>query len=574
MADNSILVKKQSDNSRIIQSVIFVLGFIIFIILMALIVFPSWTLIKTSLSVDKQFTLQNYIELFHESSTFLALKNTLFVASLGSIGATIIGVLVAWLLARTDIPLKRFWQTLLIVPYLIPPFIGAIAWVYLLGPVGYLNKLWISLSGATAPLLKIYSKWGTIFVMAFYSYPIAYMMTLGPLRQMNPSLEEAARISGASIGRTLRDIVLPLMIPSIGGAFLLIFMSMMANFGIPAVIGMPARYYVMTTRIYLTILNYDKANNLALAAGLSMLLVVIAMIMMGLQRWIQHGKSYAIISGKSTQPQLVTLGKWKVIALVFLSIMVVGTVIAPLIAIFLTSITRALGVPLTVENFTFNNYTQVIVGVTKVKRAITNSLGMAAGSASVIVLVALILSYLLVRIRVKGSQIIESIILLPYAIPGTVVALALILAFLKPLPIINVTIYNTIWIIVIGYITRFLTLGVRSISAAFEQVHESLEEAARMSGANFVTAFKDIVIPLIKTNVFAGWFMAFIPALTELTLSILLFSVGNETLGTVVYGLHQEGKVLMTAALAFMVTLIVLALNFITNRVTKNQMGF
>jgi len=117
-------------------------------------------------------------------------------------------------------------------------------------------------------------------------------------------------------------------------------------------------------------------------------------------------------------------------------------------------------------------------------------------------------------------------------------------------------------------------LGVRSISAAFEQVHESLEEAARMSGANFVTAFKDIVIPLIKTNVFAGWFMAFIPALTELTLSILLFSVGNETLGTVVYGLHQEGKVLMTAALAFMVTLIVLALNFITNRVTKNQMGF
>lgn len=574
MALNKITIKNHTDTGRIIQSAIFVLGIIIFIILMALIVYPSWTLIRTSLTAEKQFTLQNYIELLSEDSTFLALKNTLFVASLGSIGATIIGVLVAWLIARTDIPFKRFWQTLLIVPYLIPPFIGAIAWVYLLGPVGYLNKLWISLSGATVPLLKIYSKWGIIFVMAFYSYPIAYMMTLGPLRQMNPSLEEAARISGASIMRTLRDIVLPLMIPSIGGAFLLIFMSMMANFGIPAVIGMPARYYVMTTRIYLTILNYDKPNNLALAAGLSMLLVIIAMLMMSLQRWIQRGKSYAIISGKSTQPQLVTLGKWKSLAIAFLSIMVIGTVIAPLIAIFVTSITRALGVPLTAANLTLNNYTQVIVGVAKVKRAITNSLSMAAGSATVIVLISLILSYLLVRVRVKGSHLIESVILLPYAIPGTVVALALILAFLKPLPIINVTIYNTIWIIVIGYITRFLTLGVRSISAAFEQVHVSLEEAARMSGANFVTAFKDIVIPLIKTNVFAGWFMAFIPALTELTLSILLFSVGNETLGTVVYGLHQEGKVLMTAALAFMVTLIVLALNFITNRVTKNQMGF
>ena len=254
--------------------------------------------------------------------------------------------------------------------------------------------------------------------------------------------------------------------------------------------------------------------------------------------------------------------------------MVIGTVIAPLTAIFLTSITRVIGIPLTADNLTLNNYIQVVVGVAKVKRAIRNSLLMAAGSATVIVIISLILSYLLVRVRVKGSQLIETITLLPYAIPGTVVALALILAFLKPLPLIGISIYNTIWIIVIGYITRFLTLGIRSISAAFEQVHVSLEEAARMSGANFITAFKDIVIPLIKTNVFAGWFMAFIPALTELTLSILLFSVGNETLGTVVFGLHQEGKVLMTAALAFMVTLIVLTLNFITNKVTKNQMGF
>jgi iron(III) transport system permease protein len=574
MAMKINMEKMRSDTGRLIKSSIYILGIVFFIILMLLIVFPSWTLIKTSFTANNQFTIKNYLELFQDGSTFLALKNTLFVATLGSVGATIIGVLVAWLLARSDIPLKRFWQTLLIVPYLIPPFIGAIAWVYLLGPVGFVNKFWISISGATSPLLTIYSRWGIVFVMAFYSYPIAYMMTLGPLRQMNPSLEEAARISGASIGRTLRDIVLPLMIPSIGGAFLLIFMSMMANFGIPAVIGMPARYYVMTTRIYLTILNYDRANNLALAAGLSMLLVIISILMMLIQRWIQRGKSYAIISGKSTQPQLVSLENWKVPALVFLSILVVGAVIAPLVAIFLTSITRVLGIPLTTANLTFNNFTQVFVGVAKVKRAITNSLSLAAGSATVIVIISLIISYLLVRVRVKGGQLLEAIILLPYAIPGTVVALALILAFLRPLPIISVTIYNTIWIIFIGYVTRFLTLGVRSISAAFEQVHESLEEAARMSGASFISAFKDIVIPLIKTNVFAGWFLAFIPALTELTLSILLFSVGNETLGTVVYGLHQEGKILMTAALAFMVTMIVLTLNFITNRVTKNQMGF
>ncbi len=556
------------------QSFIFIIGAIIFIVLMLLILLPSWTLIKTSFTANKQFTIQNYIDLLREPSTFLALKNTLYVSILGSIGATIVGVMTAWLLARSDIPFKRFWQTLLIVPYLIPPFIGAIAWVYLLGPVGFINKLWMSISGATAPLITIYSKWGIVFVMIFYSYPIAYMMTLGPLRQMNPSLEEAARISGATIGRTLRDIVLPLMIPSIGGAFLLIFMSLMANFGIPAVIGMPARYYVMTTKIYLTILNYDKPNNLALAAGLSMILVLVSILMMVTQRWIQKGKSYAIISGKSSQPQLVALGKWKTPAVIFFIILIVGAVIAPLVAIFMTSITKVLGIPLSTANMTFDNYKMVIFGLAKVKRAISNSLILAAGSATVIVIISLVLSYLFVRVRIKGAHFIESLILLPYAIPGTVVALALILAFLKPLPLINVSIYNTIWIIAIAYITRFLTLGLRSISAAFEQVHVSLEEAARMSGANFITAFKDVVIPLIKTNIFAGWFLAFIPSLTELTLSILLFSVGNETIGTVVFGLHQEGKVLMTAALAFLITLIVLTLNFITNRVAKNQMGF
>ncbi|HNX45201.1 MAG: iron ABC transporter permease [Anaerolineaceae bacterium] len=561
-------------NNRAFQTVFIFLGIIIFITLMVLIIFPSWTLIKTSLTREKAFTLNNYIELLSQKSTYTVLVNSLFVSLLGSVGATVIGVLIAWLLARTDVPGKRFWQTFLIVPYLIPPFIGAIAWVYLLGPVGYLNKIWMAISGSLAPLFVIYGKWGIVFVMAIYSYPIAYMVNLGPFRQMNPSLEEAARISGASMTRTLRDIVLPLMAPSIGGSFLLIFMSMMANFGIPAVIGFPARYYVMTTKIYMTILNYDNPNNLALSAGLSMLLVVIALVLMQVQRRVQRNKSYAIISGKSTQPQQVQLGKWRTPAVVFLSLLVFVAVIAPLLAILLTALMRALGVPLTLDNITLRNFAQVLFELPKARRAVINSLGLAAGSATIIVLVSLVISYLIVRLRVKGSQLIEGIILLPYAIPGTVVALALILAFLKPLPLLKVSIYNTIWILVVGYVTRFLTLGERSIKSALEQIHVSLEEAARISGANYFTAFKDIVLPLIKTNVFAGWFLAFIPALTELTLSILLFSVNNETLGTVVYGLHQEGKVLMTAALAFIVTIIVLGLNFITNRLTKNQMGF
>jgi iron(III) transport system permease protein len=547
---------------------------IIFVLLILVILYPSYTLVKTSFYADDQLSINNYIELLSSQTTLIVFRNTFIVAFWGALGSTALGVMIAWLLARTDIPFKKFWRTTLIIPYIIPPFIGAIAWVYLLGPVGYINKIWMAITNSFDPLWVIYGQGGIIFVMILYSYPIAYMVTLGPLSQMNPALEEAGQISGAGTLRTLWDITVPLMLPSIGGSALLIFMSMMANFGIPAVIGFPKRYFVMSTQIFLTILNFDRANNLQIAAAMSMLLVFLALLTMQIQRWIQGRKSYAIISGKSSQPQLVPLRNLKYVAVIFLGFIVLFTVVLPVISILATALLRALGLPFTLENLSLIHFKRIIYEVPKVKRAIKNSLLLAGGSATVIVFLSLVISYLIVKLKVKGTMILQALVLLPYAVPGIVVALAMILAFVKPLPLVNITIYNTIWIIAIAYMARFLTFGVRSISAAFEQVHESLEDAARISGAGIVESFRDIVIPLIRPNIFAGWFLSFSPALTELTLSMLLFSVGNETLGTVVYGLHQEGKVGMTAALAFIILIFVVLLNRITIRITQGKMGF
>jgi len=549
-------------------------GGFIFVLLILFILYPSYTLVKNSFYANDQLSINNYIELLSSQTTFIVFRNTFIVAFWGALGSTALGVTIAWLLARTDIPFKKFWRTTLIIPYIIPPFIGAIAWVYLLGPVGYINKIWMAITNTFDPLWVIYGQGGIIFVMILYSYPIAYMVTLGPLSQMNPALEEAGQISGAGTLRTLRDITLPLMLPSIGGSALLIFMSMMANFGIPAVIGFPKRYFVMSTQIFLTILNFDRANNLQIAAALSMLLVLLALLTMQIQRWIQGKKSYAIISGKSSQPQLVPLRNKQYIAVTFLGLIVLLTVVLPVISIIATSLLRALGLPFTLENLSFVNYKRIIFEVPKVQRAIKNSFLLAGGSATAIIFLSLVISYLIVKLKVKGTMFLEALVLLPYAVPGIVVALAMILAFVKPLPVLNISIYNTIWIIAIAYMARFLTFGVRSISAAFEQVHESLEDAARISGAGFVASFKDIVIPLIRSNIFAGWFLSFSPALTELTLSMLLFSVGNETLGTVVYGLHQEGKVGMTAALALIILVFVVLINRITIRITQGKMGF
>lgn len=541
-------------------------GAFIFLLLMGVVIYPSVNLVWNSLQVGEQFSFGNYISVFGSNRYFGVIYNSLFVSTFGTVGAVTLGLFLAWLIARTDIPLKPVWRALVIVPYLIPPFIGAIAWVYLLGPVGFINRFFRDLTGE--PLFVIYGQWGIILVMIFYTYPIAYLVNVGPLRQMNPVLEEAGRISGANTFKTLRDITLPLMLPSIGASALLIFMSLMANFGIPTVLGFRERYFVLTNEIYRIILTADMDNNLQIAAALSMVLVFIAVIAIWLQNRLRAGRQYTVLSGKNEQPRLVQLGVWRYPAAAFVALIILITVVAPLIAILLTSLQRALGVPITLQTITFDHYTTVF-GLSKVHNAFQNSLILATTSATIIVLLAMLIGYLTVRQKITGRGVLNTIIIIPYAIPGTVVALAMILAFLRPLPVLNVSIYNTIWILLIAYIARFLAFGVQAVSSALEQVHASLEEAARISGADPVVTFKDIVAPLISSSLFAGWFLAFMPALTELTLSALLFSPGNETLGQVVFGLNQEGQVNLTAALAFLVTMGVLLLHLSIRLVTR-----
>lgn len=553
--------------ARLARLALYSLGALLFLFLVGIIIYPSLTLVWNSVLFDDRLSLQNFINLIDER-TWTVLRNSLFVSTIGTIGATTLGVLLAWLVARTNILFKGFWQTLLIVPYLIPPFIGAIAWVYLLSPVGYINRFWRETFGG--PLFIIYGEWGVIFVMMIYLYPIAYLINLGPLRQMNPVLEEAARISGAGTWRTLRDVTLPLLLPNIWASALLIFMSMMANFGIPAVIGFPRRYFVLTNEIYVTVLDFASPNNLQSAAALSMLLVVIALLVLVLQRFVRRGRSYAILTGKNEQPRVIDLGPLRYGATGLIAVIVVIAVVAPLLAIFATSITPAPGVILTPETATVEHYVELF-GIAKVRSATVNSLLLAGGAATTIIFMSVIIAYLTTRLRIRGRETINALVLLPYAVPGTIVALAMILAFLRPLPLLDLSLYNTIWILYVAYVARFLTFGVQAVSAGFEGVHTSLEEAARISGADPVVTFKDIVMPLIRSNMFAGWFLVFMPALTELTLSALLFSVGNETLGQVVFGLNQEGQLNLTAALAFVVTAGVLLLNILISRLTRSR---
>lgn len=541
-------------------------------VLSAIAVYPALALVGSSFQVGNSLSAAHYVRIVQDPTFLTVLRNSVEVSLLATVGATLIGASLAWLVVRTDLPGKGFFRAALTIPYLIPPFIGAIAWVNLLGPVGYLNQLYQALTGATAPLLSIYGKWGIILVMIIYGYPIPYMVLINPLERMNAALEEAGRMSGASILRVMRDITLPLMGPSIGAGALLLFMSLLANFGIPAVLGFPAGYYVLTTRIYSTIVNFGVQDNLRIAAALSMFLAVISFMGMGLQSWLLRKGTFTTVTGQSTQLQLVMLRRGRWLAAGGLALFLTLSTFAPLCAIVLSSLIRAIGVDLTWSNLTLKHYINVLFGIPAIPRAIWNSVWLAAMAAFSIAFIGAGLAYLIVKMRVKGGKLLSAVVSIPYMIPGTVVALAFILAFIKP--VMGVRLYNTPWLLLFAYVARFMTYGVRTVGSSLEQLHDSLEEAARMSGASPLRSFYDVVWPLIKPSMYTTWFLVFIPSLTELTMSALLYSVGNETIGVMVFSFHQEGKGPVTAALSVVLVAIVFALNAVMRSVSKDKLGF
>lgn len=540
------------------------LGFTVF--------YPSIVLVLNSFKADGGFTVSNYIKLFQDPMIYTSMINSLKVVVPSTIIATTIGVLLAWIVARTDIPGKKIWQTLIAVPYLIPPFIGAISWTYLLGPVGWINHWYMEIFNMTEPLIDIYTQGGMIFVMSIYGYAIPYIVVLPAIKMIDASVEEAGRIAGASTLRTMKDITLPLIMPAMMGGMLLLFMNLLADFGIPAVLGAPKQIHLMTTQIYATIMNTDMSNNLQIAAANSMLLAVFGIIGLQLYQRLVKSSKYMVVSGKSPSAELTKLGKWKLPLSIVLGVVVFLTAIAPLAAAFFTSLIKAYGAPTTWSNLTFKNYA-TIFNIESIRRALLNSFTLSAIAGIVIAFLGLILAYMIVRGKRRGSRLVEALIAIPYAVPGTIVALSMILAFVNPIPVINLALYNTYWILLIAYLARFMNLGLQTLSGAVSQIHPSLEEASRISGASPMRAFLDIMLPLLRPSFYAAFFLVMIPALGEITLSALLWSVKNETIGVIVFAMQEEGKVAMTAAMATILIGAVFLLNTIVRIVTKGRMG-
>jgi iron(III) transport system permease protein len=540
------------------------LGFTVF--------YPSLVLVLNSFKANDTISLQNFVLLFQDPEILTSMWNSLEVVVPATLIATTLGVLLAWAVARTDLPGKKIWQTLLVTPYLIPPFIGAISWTYLLGPVGFVNTLYMDWFHKSDPLINVYSIGGMIFVMSVYSYSIPYVVVLPAIKKIDLSVEEAGRISGASTLRTMRDITLPLITPAILGGMLLLFMNLLADFGIPAVLGTPNNINLMTTQIYAMILNTDMPDHLQVAAANSILLALIGLIGLQFYQKITKSSKYFVVSGKSPASGETRLGKWSPVVMAGLCLVVLVSTVAPIGAAAFTSLIKAYGAPITWDNLTFHNYV-TIFQIDSIKRALLNSLSLSALAGLLIASLGLILAYMIIRGKTKGSRIMEALVALPYAVPGTIVGLSMILAFANPLPLVGWELYSTYWILLIAYLSRFMNLGLQTISGGLSQLHPSLEEASRISGATQMRAFWDIVLPLLRPSFYAAFFLVMMPCLAEITLSSLLWSVNNETIGVVVFSAQEEGKIVLTAALAVLLIVFVVLLNFFVRIITRGKIG-
>ena len=531
-----------------------------------IVIYPLWQVLYRSFLDAGVLSLKSYQKVFSYPSYYRALLNSVWISCATAAMCIVLGTLLAFLVTRTDLPGKKLLRTLLVLPYALPSFFAAIAWIQLLGPQGYLARLVLYVFSFASVPWNIYSAGGIVFVLTVHYFILVFITVAGALERMDASLEEAARASGANTYQIMRQITLPLVLPAIMAGGLLAFIGALANFGIPALLGMRARFFVLTTSIYYALAIPD----FGLATALSSMLVLVALVTMALQFGIQRGESrYTVISGKAVHPSELKLRSVRFPLLFLTSAIVVFISILPILSMVMTALMRYWGAPISAANLTLSNFDYVFKFETA-QRAIMNSLFLGAVSATVAMFVGTVISYLHVKAKLRGSRVLDFLATIPYAVPHTVIAIAMILAWARP----PVSLYGTLWIILVAYLAVYLPFAVRTTNSTLQQVHDSLEEAAKASGARLFPRLRDIILPLARPGMIAGWILVFMPALRELTVSILLYAYHTETIGVVVYNMQDAGYREIAAALASIVMALLILGNFIIRKLTGGVAGF
>lgn len=530
MTSNSFIDSKidQEKKSSEAFSLLFKKGSLFISLLLVLIFFvvPVIRLLWMSFQVDGSFSFENYTNILTEQYTWTVLKNTVLTVLGSTMISVVLGVTMAWLVAYTDIRLKKWMQVFILLPFIIPSYIVTISWTQFVGDFEWLN-------------VNLYSLTGIIFILGISHYPLVYLLTISVLKKIPRELEWAVRTSGGGRFLTFFKVTIPLALPGIVGGGMIAFLSNLDNFGIPAFLGIPANITVLSTAIYQEVIGFGN-NAFSRAATFSVLLAVFALLATAVQ-WFLLRKSKVTETTASDNSPRIQLKKSRPFVEILIWLFVLGVSVVPMLSMVKTSLVKTYGLPFNFENITLHNYNYLLYDYGKVMDALTNSLKLAGGTMLICLVVGTFIAYLQVRKPSFVSKFLEIVITIPYTLPGMVLALAMIFAWMQPIPGWNPGIYGSIWILLIAYVTRFMVLQVRGSSSAITQVSTDLEEAAHIFGANTWTKWRYILFPLILPGVLSGSILVLLTTLTELTISSLLWSTGAETIGVIIFNFEQAG---------------------------------
>ncbi len=544
-----------------------------YLILITVVILPVFMIIYYAFWDGSKIDFQMFLNVLLQKENLTAIKNTLIIAVFSTTLATVVGVFFAWLLGRSDIPLKGVMKFLFSIPFMIPPFLAAMAWDMMFsGRGGYVNRWLMNTFNLASAPFNINTVMGIIIIEVVYYFPFVYMQVVSALERMDPTLEESARIAGAKQFYVIRRITLPLTIPAISSGVLLVLITSLSNYGIPAMLGFSQNIFTLPTMI---VERMNRAGGsfegIRQATALSIVLVVVVSLALLLQRKLLTVGRYDIIKGKSMRPALIKLRAAKYPLLIFSLVFLVLVVLAPLVMILLVSFIKAYGLNFAPENFTVANYKRILINNTMVKDSVGNSLFLGFAAGIICLFLGAMLAYVIYKVKPKGRGVLELLAVLPYSLPGTVLAIGCILAWSGAF--FGVTLYNTIWIILVAYVARYLTYTLKSSSASLQQVHVSLEEASRACGATHLESLRDITLPLIKPAMISGFFLVFFPAMRELTTSVLLYGPNSRTLGVAIYQLRINGQIAPAAALSVITILLIMICNNVVKRITRDKKG-
>ncbi|HEV2674653.1 MAG TPA: iron ABC transporter permease [Aliidongia sp.] len=516
------------------------------LILVFLVVAPMLRLLISSFQSTETgaFTVSNYVAAYANQRRLIGLGNSLLYGAAVVAVSIAFAVPLAWAVARTDMPGKGVVRATVLGAFITPSYLGAIGWILLAGPnAGWINRIWMALTGSHAGVFNVYSFGGLVLVTALYAFPYIFVFTADALDRVSSEMEEAAHILGMSPLRTVFKVTLPLVLPAILGGSIIVFLDTVALFGTPAVIALPARINIMTLQLWQF---FEFPVRAEAAAAYAVPLVLITIAMLGLQKLILGRKGYVSLSGKSGGRQLMKLGKLRWVVLAGCLVVCALAVFLPYAALAQAAFSRAWGQGFSFANLTLSNFAYLFNDGSS-RQVILNTFVYSAATACVAVVLALIVAYVVSRRLVIGGGILSALCMAPLVVPGIVLAIGFYAVYSSP----PFALYGTAAILVLGFTTRFLPIAFANCMAGLRSLNPEMEEAVRILGGSRLLAVRRVVVPLLKKSLVGTWLLVFIPASRELSTAIFLVAAKTRVISVLILDLSENGSFELLAALGF-----------------------